>query len=135
MRSKVVVQRTVWTIGLVITYVICMIATYAIISRLMAFSMAEIVKEAMMAEIMAETFACIIAIVVETRHFATNLTATLAQSAITALMALMVLVALVEMAFHCTKTHAEPMAIPIVRLCAFPSGLVMDGVIMELFIM
>ena len=26
-------------------------------------------------------------------------------------------------------------AIPIVRLCAFPSGLAMDGVIMELFIM
>jgi hypothetical protein len=90
----------------------------------------------MMAEIMkAEMLACRIAIVVETRHSATNLTATLAQSAITALMALMVLVALAEMAFHCTKTHAEPMAIPIVRLCAFPSGLVMDGVMMELFIM
>jgi hypothetical protein len=113
-----------------------MIATYAIISRLMAFLTEEIVKEAMMAEIMkAEMLACRIAIVVETRHSATNLTATLAQSAITALMALMVLVALAEMAFHCTKTHAEPMAIPIVRLCAFPSGLVMDGVMMELFIM
>jgi len=126
------------------TYAICMIVTHAIISRLVVFSMAEIVKEAMKAEIMmiamkAETWAKVIVspmmIVMATCLSVTMVSVTLVKSAITVLMASMVLVELAEMAIHCTKAHAEPMAIPTVHLCALSSGLVMDGAIMELFIM
>jgi len=121
-----------------------MIAKHAMISRLMVFSMAEIVKEAMKAEIMmiamkAEAWVEVIVspmmIVVETCRSVTMVSVILVKSAITVTMALMVLAALAEMAIHCMKAHAEPMVIPTVRLCALIFGLVMDGAMMEFFIM